>query len=159
MSSDGHRSHGRGRLLVLASVASIGYAWAAAATTPFTWAANAVTAVPIVAVAVLAVVRWPARPDRGPAMTCDGRSPPRHPHLTWLVLLAVIVGWELVEYFWRGSRSAHPTLSSMVDALDAHAIGKAIAFLAWLWLGTAIVRAGTPAGSWSGAAGGGAQQA
>jgi hypothetical protein len=35
----------------------------------------------------------------------------------------------------------------MVDAFDAHFVGKTAAFLAWLWLGAAIVRAGTPVGS------------
>ena len=48
-------------------------------------------------------------------------------------------------YLVRGSRSAHPTLSSMADAFDRYSYGlKAIACFAWLWLGAAIVRAGTP---------------
>jgi uncharacterized BrkB/YihY/UPF0761 family membrane protein len=125
-------------------VVSAGYALAAATTTPFTWPADVVTAVPIVVVGVLAVVLWPAHPDRSAALVDNGRPRPRHPYLGWVVLLAVVVGWELLEYLGRGSRSAHPTLSSMSDAFDAHAFGKAVAFLAWLWLGAAIVRAGTP---------------
>jgi hypothetical protein len=32
----------------------------------------------------------------------------------------------------------------MADAFDAHYLLKASAFLAWLWLGAAIIRAGTP---------------
>jgi hypothetical protein len=128
-------------------VVSAGYAVGAAATTPFTWPADVMTAIPIAAVAVLAVVSWPARADRGAAAVEDGVPRPRHPYLGWGVLLVVVVGWELVEYLWRGSRGAHPTLSSMADALDAHSIGKAVAFLAWLLLGAAIVRAGTPVGS------------
>jgi hypothetical protein len=132
-----------GPLVLVGLVASAGYAAAAASTTPFTWAADVMTAIPIAAVAVAAVVLWPAHPDRSSALVAD-QPRPRHPYLGWVVLLAVVVAWELAEYLWRGSRSAHPTLSSMADAFDAHAVGKAVAFLAWLWLGAAIVRAGAP---------------
>jgi hypothetical protein len=121
------------------------YALGAAATTPFSWAADVVTAIPIVVVAILAVVRWPAHPDRSAGLLEEDRPRARHPYLGWVVLLAVVVGWELVEYLWRGSRGAHPTLSSMADAFDAHYLLEAVAFLAWLWLGVAILRAGTPA--------------
>jgi hypothetical protein len=98
-------------------------------------------------VAVLAALRWPAHPDRSAGLVAEGDPRPRHPFLGWVVLLAVVVGWELVEYLRRGSRRAHPTLSSMADAFDAHSLLKAAAFLAWLWLGAAIVWAGTPVGS------------
>jgi hypothetical protein len=131
----------------VAVVLTAGYALGAAATTSFTWAADVLTAIPIGAVAVLAVLRWPAHPDRSAGLVAEGGPRPRHPLLGWVILLAVVVGWELVEYLRRGSRSAHPTLSSMADAFDAHFFLKAAAFLAWLWLGAAIVRAGTPVGS------------
>lgn len=134
-------------LIGVALVVSAGYAAAAASTTPFTWAADVMTAIPIAAVAVGAVWLWPARPDRSAALMEDGEPRRRHPYLGWAVLVAAVVGWELAEYLWRGSRSAHPTLSSMADAFDAHFVLKAIAFVAWLWLGAAIVRAGAPPGS------------
>jgi len=136
-----------GPAVVVAVVLSVGYALGAAATTPFTWAADVLTAIPIVAVTVLAVLRWPAHPDRSAGLVTEGGPRPRHPLLGWVILLAVVIGWELVEYLRRGSRSAHPTLSSMADAFDAHFLLKAAAFGAWLWLGAAIVRAGTPVGS------------
>jgi hypothetical protein len=141
-----HRRRG-GPLVAAALVVSAGYALGAAATTPFTAAADVMTAIPIAVVTVLAVALWPAHPDRSAALVEDGRPGLRHPYMGWVFLLAVVVGWELVEYLWRGSRAAHPTLSSMADALDAHLVGKAAAFLTWLWLGAAIVRAGTPVGS------------
>lgn len=151
MPADAHahrRRVGGPVLFVAGSVVAAGYAVAAASTTPFTWAADVMTAVPIVAVAVGAVVRWPARPDRSAPLAGDGRAgPDPHPYVGWVVLLAVVVGWELAEYLWRGSRAAHPTLSSMADAFDAHPVAKAVAFFAWLWLGAAIVRAGAPARS------------
>jgi hypothetical protein len=134
-------------LVLVGLVVSVGYAVAAASTTPFTWTADLMTAIPIAAVSIGAAVRWPAHPEKDAALVDDDEVGPRaaHPYLGWVVLLAVIVGWELAEYLWRGSRSAHPTLSSMADAFDANSIGKTVAFIAWLWLGVAIVRAGTPA--------------
>jgi hypothetical protein len=144
MPADALRTRVGGPFVVVGVVLSSGYAVAVASTTPFTWWANAMTAIPIAAVAIAAAVRWPARPDRSPALVGDGGPRPRHPYLGWVVLSAAVVGWELAEYLWRGSRSAHPTLSSMADAVDAHAAGKAVACFAWLWLGAAIVRAGTP---------------
>lgn len=145
MQAGAHRaSRGSGLFFVVLAVFA-GYALGAAATSPFTWPANVVTAIPIAVVAVLAVVLWPARPDRSADLVDGGAA--RRAYLGWVVLLAVVVAWELVEYLGRGSRSMHPTLSSMVDALDAHFWGKAVVFLAWLSLGVAIVRAGTPGAS------------
>lgn len=147
MPADAHRTRVRGLVLVVAVVASVGYAVAAASTSPFTGAADVMTAIPIAAVTVGAVWLWPAHPDRSDVWVDDGRPQPAHPYRGWVVLLAVAVAWELAEYLWRGSRGAHPTLSSMADAFDAHAVAKTVAFLAWLWLGVAIVRAGTRSGS------------
>lgn len=127
----------RGRLAV--ALVGAGYALAAAATTPFSSAANIVTAVPIVALAVLVVVRWPARPR--PVRPASGG---RRPFLAWSALFAAVVGFELVEYLVPGSRSAHPTLSSMVDAVDRYWLLKALVFFAWLCLGASIVHLGTP---------------
>ena len=128
-----------------ARVASIvvlaGYALWLAATTPFSSPANILTAIAIVAVVIMAIIRWPARPTR---VMIPEDERPRHPYLGWVVLVVLIVAWELVMYLVRGSRSDHPTLSSMADAFDRYNYGlKAVACFAWLWLGTAIVRAGT----------------
>ncbi len=153
MPPDVHRTRTRGLVVFAGLLLTAGSARAAAATTPFTWAADLATAVPIGAVTLVAVARWPARPDRAAVLGAADPPRPRHPYLGWVVLGAAVVGWELVEYLWRGSRGAHPTLSSMADAFDAHSVGKTLAFLAWLWLGAAIVRAGTPLRSRSGAPG------
>jgi hypothetical protein len=113
----------------------------AAATTPFTTPADVLTAVPIALMAVLAVVRWPLRPRPRPV------PPGTHPYLPWLCLVAVVVGWELANYLATGRRAAHPTLSSMADAVDHHYLLKALVFFGWLCLGAAVVRLGAPAGS------------
>jgi hypothetical protein len=126
---------------VLSLCVMLAYALWLAATVPFSGPANILTGLAIVVVTVMAIIRWPLHPHRGALIAEDG---PRHPYLAWVVLFGVIVAWELVMYLVRGSRSAHPTLSSMADAFDRYNYGlKAVACFAWLWLGTAIVRAGT----------------
>jgi hypothetical protein len=126
---------------VAAFAAAAAYALCAAATTPFTWAADAVTAAPVVALVVLAVARWPAHPE---PLALPEMQRVRHPYRPWVVLFAAVVAWELAEYLARGSRGAHPTLSSMLDALDRHYVGKAALFFCWLCLGALIVQRGMP---------------
>ena len=67
---------------------------------------------------VLVLVRWPLRPRPGPGPPEPGRR--RHPWRAWVILFAVLVAWELAEYAARGSRADHPTLSSMLDAVDRY---------------------------------------
>ena len=113
------------------------YALFAAGTTAFTRSANIATALPIVAVVVLAVVRWPLRP-RPLALGPDAG----HPWRAWVCVFGAVVVWELAEYAARGSRADHPTLSSMLDAVNRFYGLKAIVFFLWLYLGAAIVRRG-----------------
>jgi len=143
VSSDEH-PYGWRELALLAAGAA--YALGAATTSAFTWPADAVTAIPIVALVVLAVVRWPRRPQPQP-QPLEGEVVARggHPYRAWVVLLAAAVAWELAEYFARGSRGAHPTLSSMADALDRYYLLKALVFFGWLCLGACIVRRGAQA--------------
>jgi len=146
--------------MALALAASAAYALGAAATTPFTVAADVVTAVPIVAMAIAAAVLWPVRPvpvppaggGPGQSRRSDGHG---HPYRAWVALAAIIAAWELVEYLARGSRGAHPTLSSMLDAVDRIYALKAALFAAWIWLCVWVVRSGRPAPPGA-AAGGGA---
>jgi uncharacterized BrkB/YihY/UPF0761 family membrane protein len=123
-----------GLVLVVVMVA---YALFAASTTAFTRSANIATAVPIVVVVALVVVRWPLRarplklgPDAG------------HPWRAWVGVFCAVVAWELFEYAARGSRADHPTLSSMLDAVNRFYGLKVIVFFLWLYLGAAIVRRG-----------------
>jgi len=113
------------------------YALAAARTTAFTRSADIATALPIVALAVLVVVRWPLRPR--PLQLARGVA---HPWRAWVLVCGAVVEWELAEYAARGSRAAHPTLSSMLDAVDRLDGLKALVFFLWLSLGAAIVRHG-----------------
>jgi hypothetical protein len=114
------------------------YALGAAATTPFSWQADLLTAVPLALLVVAAVARWPAHPHPRPVAAGT------HPYLPWLALAAVVVAWELANYLAHGSRAAHPTLSSMADAVDHHYLPKALMFFAWLCLGAWVVQLGAP---------------
>jgi hypothetical protein len=122
-----------------ALVAVAGAAWAgvAATTTPFSRPANLVTSLPIIGLALLLLVRWPfhVRPAEPEAGTV-------HPWRAWAVLSGLVVAWELAEYASRGSRGAHPTLSSLLNAGDRHEALKAVVFFLWLCLGAAIAEAG-----------------
>ncbi len=120
---------------------AIGYSLGAAATTPFSVAADVMTAVPIAVLAAAVVWRWPWRP-----VVWSPTAGARHPYRAWVVLAAAIVVWELVDYAARGSRGAHPTLSSMADALDRFYVLKAAVFFGWLCLGALVVRLGEAGG-------------
>ncbi len=118
-------------------VVLVAYALFAASTTAFTRSANIATAVPIVALVVLVVARWPLRarplelgPDAG------------HPWRAWVCVFFAVVVWEVAEYAARGSRADHPTLSSMLDAVNRFYGLKVVVFFLWLYLGAAIVRRG-----------------
>jgi hypothetical protein len=144
--ADARWTRSRRAVGVVSLCVMLGYALWLAATVPFSGPANILTGLAIVVVTVLAIIRWPLHPDRAGLIAEEDR--PRHPYLAWVVLFVVIVAWELVMYLVRGTRSAHPTLSSMADAFDRYNYGlKAVACFAWLWLGGAIVRAGSRASS------------
>jgi hypothetical protein len=121
------------------AVLAAAYSLGAAATTPFTWQADLLTAVPIALLALAALVQWPWHPR--PRRVLAGT----HPYLPWLALAALVLAWELATYLAPGQRAAHPTLSSMADAVDRHYLLKAVVFFGWLSLGALVLRLGTQA--------------
>jgi hypothetical protein len=127
------------RAVVIVAVGAA-YAGVAASTTPFSLAADVVTGLPIVALAVMVLLRWPLHPRPPPRTSTTTAT--THPWLAWGLLALAVVAWELAEYAARGSRAAHPTFSSMTDAVDRYGALKAVMFLLWLGLGAAIVRSG-----------------
>ena len=111
-------------------------------TSPFTLGAEAITALPLsVGLAVVVLRLRPARRSRRTDRRDDDVAPPEPLHswaLVWLGLIVVTVGWELYCYL-NTPRSAHPTLSGLIDILDARPIGKFVAFSLWLALGWVLV--------------------
>jgi hypothetical protein len=116
--------------------AGVAYALGAAATTPFSTAADVMTGIPIVALGALAIACWPLRPE-------PVRVTGRHPYRGWIVLGVAVLVWELADYAARGSRADHPTLSSMVDAVDRYYLLKALLFFGWLSVCAFVVFAGS----------------
>jgi hypothetical protein len=119
---------GRAALLV----GAVGYSVLLARTTPFTGTADVATAVPLALFLVALVLRRPARPAIPLVPVATRRWP-------WVVVAVATVGWELYCYLAPGSRSEHPTFSSMTDAVDRTWGLKVVVVLAWLLLGWAIL--------------------
>ncbi len=136
-----HRMAGGYPWAAAAVVAAVAYASLASLTHPFTDGADIVTALPIAVALVVMVVRMRSGPPTGPLTGVGehGRTPNRL-WLLWAAMAVLVTGWELYCYA-AAPRSAHPTLSSLFDGLDAGHGGKALAFALWLALGWYLVGA------------------
>ena len=125
-----------------AVVLALAAAVLAAFTTPFTLGAEGITGLPLsVGLAALVLRLRPARRSRRTDRPDGDVVPPEPLHrwaLVWLGLVVATVGWELYCYV-NTPRSAHPTLSGLIDMLDATPIGKFVAFSLWLALGWVLV--------------------
>jgi hypothetical protein len=115
------------------AAAAIAYAGLLASTSPFTTGADALTALALGAAAVVLAVRLSRRSVQM-APAAIGESTGLVSALPWIVLLAVMIGWELFSFF-GGPRPAHPTLSTVYDLVSRWPAVKAAIVLAWLVLG------------------------
>ncbi len=106
------------------------YAWWTAGLRPFTW--PALVAVGLAGVGTIAFGTRRRRPIERRAGDANGV-------LIWAFVFATLVGWELVAYFQQ-PRADHPTLSSLADPLIDWRPARALAFLAWIGLGTDLSR-------------------
>ena len=120
------------------------YSLVVAATTPFTLAADVLTGLAVVAMAVLVIASWPLRTRTVRSRTSPGARG-AHPYRPWIVLFAVFTLWELANYA-HGSRAAHPTFSSITDAVNRFYLLKAALVLGWLVFGLSILRQGAGRG-------------
>lgn len=121
--------HRYGRQVAAAAVVAA-YGWWATGLQPFTWLALvAVLGAGVAATAVGTRLPPVLRPY----------SPPTARTALWAVLLAAVVGWELVTYIQR-PRAEHPTLSVFANrVLDPHPV-RALGFLVWLAGATLLTR-------------------
>ena len=125
-----------------AVIAGLAYAVLVSFTHPFTWGADAVTAVPLGVVAAVAIGR-DLRARRSHGNGSAGIEPhraARFPRLgsIWVAPILAITGWELY-CFVSVPRVEHPTLSSLIDLLDATRPGKTLAVVSWLAVGWFLV--------------------
>jgi hypothetical protein len=119
-----------GRLAVGAGLAV--YSWVAASTRPFSTAALLIVLLPGAVIAIIAVVRPPARilpPDR---LDIAGFS-------YWAICVAALFEWE-ASAFKDNSLWWHPALTDLVNPLIAPHPLKSAAILLWLLAGWALVR-------------------
>jgi hypothetical protein len=111
-------------------------------TDPFTLGADIVTAIPVFVGALLLAGRL--RSGGGAAVELRSEhaaarlAPLNRWALVWLGLFVAVLGWELYTYL-SAPRHAHPTLSALIDMLDATPTGKFVAFSLWLALGWYLV--------------------
>jgi len=137
-----HRiAHQRSRV-VAGAVAVLGYAVLVALTHPFTWVADVATAVPVAVVAAV-TIRSDLRAGRSRGARPEGVDGRRGRRLgrrwrVWMAPILVVTGWELYCLVSL-PRVEHPTLSSLIDLLDATRPGKTVAVVAWLGLGWFLV--------------------
>jgi hypothetical protein len=125
-------------LVALGAALSVGAAY----TRPFTDGADVIVSLVLVAM----VLVLPIQRRIGRAFPLLGRRPvrdvfiPFSPHrwLPWAFAGLVAVGWELGSLFSL-PRSSHPTISSMLDAVDGSHFGRGVAFAAWLAFGWYLV--------------------
>jgi len=134
---------------VVAGVAGLGLCCAAAATTPFTPGAVATVVdgylVVLMALPLHRMTGAGAAPvpetaaGAGVTIVTTDAGPRRG--WRWAVVVVppvAAVCWELLCVV-HGDRSAWPTLSSLLDDVDAWPIGRGAACAAWLGLGWALV--------------------
>jgi len=105
------------------------YAGLVAAVRPFTWPAFVLTAIPALVIVGLSL----------PRMVRTERPAPVRGVGLWVGLATAVVLWELVAYV-QSPRDEHPTLSSMLDALESNPLARAVLFVAWLALGWELAR-------------------
>ena len=122
---------GQRRLVVtVAGGVAAAYAWWTAGLRPFTWPALVAVATAGIATIVLGTRR--RRPAERRAVDARGA-------LIWGIVLALLIGWELAAYL-QHPRADHPTLSSLADPVIDWRPARALAFLAWIALGTDLSR-------------------
>jgi len=121
----------RGRVeLGVGVVGFMAFGWWVTAQPPFSTAAT--VGVLVAGVALIVFATWHRRRESRPAPVT--RSEARAGLLLWVVVLALVLAWELFTLF-QHPRSAHPTVSSISDPLQAQHVARWLLFGGWLGLG------------------------
>jgi hypothetical protein len=121
-----------------------GLAALASETRPFTGPSEFVLVLAFAA--MFALVLTPLRSPSSPGRSGHRRSEPSAAGDLrwgarwgwWVVPVAASLGWELFCYL-STPRASHPTLSSMLDTVDATHLGRGLVFGAWLVAGWYLV--------------------
>lgn len=101
---------------------------------PFTDGTTLALAIPVVALIGITQTRRFRSRRRSEATTTREMPWFRLAVVTWGAIVAAATAWELLAL--RSSpRSAHPTISSIVESVEQYHVGRVALFLGWLWLG------------------------
>ena len=112
---------------------------------PFTWTADVVTAIALLTLVGVVILQYrlgrvaPRIIARRSTVDLSGEG--HRWGLRWTIWIAPVVGlavWEVFSYL-GSPRTAHPTMSSMLDTLTASQVGRGSAFILWLILGWYLV--------------------
>ncbi|MGH9016394.1 MAG: hypothetical protein ACRDY1_01480 [Acidimicrobiales bacterium] len=132
----GHSPGREQRWWAFLAIVGVTGATAASFTHAFTTGADVATALPVAAGALALVVRMAGRRGATASVPAgpEEHRPTARDQMVWATLAGAAAAWEIASYVGM-PRTAHPTLSSLIDILDSTRPGKAAAFAAWLALG------------------------
>jgi hypothetical protein len=118
----------------VAVVAVLAYGWWFTDRQPFTGGADLALLVPIVLLIGIAQARRFRRRHEPPSPSGPRASMFHLAVVVWSAIATVVLAWELLAL--RSSpRSQHPTISSLVETVEQHHLGRIVLFVAWLALG------------------------
>jgi hypothetical protein len=105
---------------------------------PFTGGAELALLVPVILLVAIAQARRVRTRRRGASVALIQEPRPvrrfRLAVAVWSSIAVTATAWEL--FALRSSpRSAHPTISSLVESIEQYHSGRVLLFFAWLWLG------------------------
>jgi hypothetical protein len=118
---------------------------AVSVTRPFTWPSEVAVSIGLAGMLAIVALQWWSSPPPA-ALARQNVPPPFDPDgrrwglrwAPWVVVLVAAAGWELYCYL-SAPRSAHPTLSVVLNSIDATHVGHGASFIAWLVLGWYLV--------------------
>jgi hypothetical protein len=120
---------------VVVVAVALGYSWIASGLRPFTHPMAVMVSVPLV-ISGIALLRSRRRLD---AARDAGETVVRRGTYVWVILIALLLGWELISYR-MSPRVDHPTLSSIADAFMEVRPRRFALFVAWLACGYWLFR-------------------
>ena len=138
---------------VVAAIAVLAYLWLASALDPFTWPARVTIGVLGLGVLTLAgharrrrmtlrqwwLTWWAALRHHDTHGREHSGLAWRTATVVWGGLILGVIGWELTALF-SSPRFAHPTLSSITDAVLRYHAARFVGYLLWLALGIDLLR-------------------
>jgi hypothetical protein len=123
--------------VAVAGIVVLAYGWWFTDREPFSPGAFRALVVAVVVLLIAAVVQRMRRGRRAAHPATRGA-----PHfwaavVVWSLVVVAVVAWELIS-LRSLPRSAHPTISSMVEASEHHHVVRLAFYALWVWFGWAL---------------------